>query len=100
MTDPPLPYAVLGGNLFGVSSFLLGLDDGATAGRLRLDVLVPVKGFKRCVDYQNGYGEFFLCLFLLLCVSPSAGAGMLFTMSCQQQKGRQIQRARLPLTSQ
>lgn len=45
----------LGGNLFGISSFLLGLDGGKTAGNLRLDALIPVKGFKRCVDLQNGY---------------------------------------------
>jgi hypothetical protein len=45
----------LGGNLLNVTSFLLGLDDGRTAASLRLDVLFPVKGFKRCVDYQNGY---------------------------------------------
>lgn len=43
------------GNLFGVTSFLLGLDGGATARKLRLDALIPVKGFKRCVDYQNGF---------------------------------------------
>ena len=45
----------LGGNLFGLTSGLLGLDGGATARNLRLDVLFPIKGYKRCVDYQNGY---------------------------------------------
>ena len=45
----------LGGNIFGISSFLLGLDDGKNAEALRLDALIPVKGFKRCVDYQNGF---------------------------------------------
>lgn len=43
------------GNLFGVTSALLSLDGGAAAGDLRLDVLVPVRGYKRCVDYQNGF---------------------------------------------
>jgi hypothetical protein len=47
----------LGGNLFGVTSFLLGLDEGKTAGNLRLDALVPVDGFKRCYDAQNGFGK-------------------------------------------
>jgi hypothetical protein len=47
----------LGGNLGGITSFLLGLDQGQLAGQLKLDVLVPVQGFKRCVDYANGYGE-------------------------------------------
>lgn len=47
----------LGGNLFGVTSFLLGLDGGKTAGSLRLDALVPVDGFKRCFDSQNGFGK-------------------------------------------
>lgn len=50
----------LGGNLFGITSFLLGLDGGNTAQQLHLDVLVPVKGYKRCIDYQNGYGTSWL----------------------------------------
>lgn len=48
--------AALGGNLGGISSWLLSLDGGATAARLHLDVLVPVLGFKRCLDVGNGYG--------------------------------------------
>jgi hypothetical protein len=47
----------LGGNLGGVTSFLLSLDGGVLAGRLKLDVLVPVRGLKRCVDAQNGFGR-------------------------------------------
>lgn len=43
------------GNLGGVTSGLLGLDGGAFAGDLRLDVIIPVKGFKRCVDYSQGF---------------------------------------------
>lgn len=43
------------GNFLGVSSFLLGLDDGRTAAKLRLDALIPVHGYKRCLDTQNGY---------------------------------------------
>lgn len=45
----------LGGNLFGMTSGLLGIDGGTFARSSRLDVLFPIKGFKRCVDYQNGY---------------------------------------------
>ena len=52
---------VLGGNLFGVSSALLALDGGKFADRTKLDRLIPVnvKGvaLKRCVDYDNGFGE-------------------------------------------
>jgi hypothetical protein len=48
--------AVLGSNLLGGTSLLLGLDGGRFAAQQRLDVLVPVRGFKRCVDYQNGFG--------------------------------------------
>lgn len=44
------------GNLGGVTSGLLGIDDGKTAASLRLDALFPVKGFKRCLDFQNGFG--------------------------------------------
>lgn len=49
--------AALGGNLGGVTSWLFGLDGGQLAGQLHLDVLVPVRGFKRCVDAANGFGE-------------------------------------------
>jgi len=42
------------GNFLGVTSVLLGTVPSA-ARSARLDVLFPVKGFKRCVDYQNGY---------------------------------------------
>ncbi|GLC42035.1 Thylakoid-anchored PsbP-like protein [Pleodorina starrii] len=45
----------LGGNLGGVTSWLLGLDGGELAGRLRADVLIPVRGAKRCVDYTYGF---------------------------------------------
>ena len=45
----------LGGNLLGVTSGLLGLDGGSFARRARLDVIFPIKGYKRCVDYQNGF---------------------------------------------
>jgi hypothetical protein len=43
------------GNLGGLTSGLLGLDGGAAAGRLRLDALFPVNGFRRAVDRQNGF---------------------------------------------
>ncbi|GIL59151.1 hypothetical protein Vafri_14071 [Volvox africanus] len=45
----------LGGNLGGITSWLLGLDGGELAGRTRADVLVPVRGAKRCVDYTYGF---------------------------------------------
>eukprot|EP00877_Chromochloris_zofingiensis_P014932 jgi/Chrzof1/9693/Cz04g12120.t1_PPD7[v5.2] len=45
----------LGGNLGGCTSFLLGLDGGNFAHQVKLDVVVPVKGFRRCVDYQYGF---------------------------------------------
>ncbi|KAF8072575.1 poc1a [Scenedesmus sp. PABB004] len=45
----------LGGNLGGVTSWLLGLDGGRLAARLHADVLVPVRGFKRCLDAANGF---------------------------------------------
>ena len=48
--------AALFGNLGGVTSGLLALDGGRLAGRARLDVIIPVGGFKRCADYDNGYG--------------------------------------------
>ena len=45
----------LGGNFLGVTSALLGRNP-ELAARLDLDVVVPVNGFKRCVDADNGYG--------------------------------------------
>ena len=61
-TLPPWPddrsfvCAALFGNLGGVTSGLLALDGGRLAGWARLDVIIPVSGFKRCADYDNGYG--------------------------------------------
>eukprot|EP00983_Pelagomonas_calceolata_P038468 1136804-Pelagomonas_calceolata.AAC.2 len=53
---------VLGGNLGGVTSVLLGLDDGRTARQLQLDALFPVNAeptpYKRCIDGTYGYGAF------------------------------------------
>uniref|UniRef100_A0A7S3QR45 PsbP C-terminal domain-containing protein n=1 Tax=Dunaliella tertiolecta TaxID=3047 RepID=A0A7S3QR45_DUNTE len=50
---------VLGGNLGGVTSVLLGLDDGRTARQLQLDALFPVNAeptpYKRCIDGTYGY---------------------------------------------
>jgi hypothetical protein len=53
-TDLP-PHAALGGNLGGLTSWLLGLDGGHTASSLRVDRIVPVLGFKRCYDAAYGY---------------------------------------------
>lgn len=48
--------AVLVSNLGGITGTLLGLDNGTLAAKLHLDVLYPVKGFKRCLDARNGFG--------------------------------------------
>lgn len=45
----------LGGNFLGVTSWLLSLDQGRLAHKSRIDVLIPVEGYKRCIDYDNGY---------------------------------------------
>jgi hypothetical protein len=50
--------AALGGNLGGVTSWLLGLDGGQLAAQLHADVLIPVLGYKRCLDADNGYGGY------------------------------------------
>eukprot|EP00873_Tetraselmis_striata_P014914 jgi/Tetstr1/435178/TSEL_002634.t1 len=42
-------------NFAGMTSGLLGLDGGKHARELRLDVLFPVGGFKRCLDKKNGF---------------------------------------------
>ena len=58
--DPPspLPFALaaLFSNFLGVTSLFLSADGGGFARSLRLDVLVPVRGFKRCFDSRNGFG--------------------------------------------
>eukprot|EP00955_Chlamydomonas_euryale_P039724 351491-Chlamydomonas_euryale.AAC.11 len=53
----PNPTTLLGGNLGGITTALLGLDGGAFAARTHLDVLVPVLGHKRCLDYSNGFAS-------------------------------------------
>ncbi len=37
---------------------MLGLDDGKLAEQLKLDIVVPVRGYKRCVDYSEQFGVF------------------------------------------
>ena len=49
--------AVLASNFGGITGGLLSLDGGKLAGRLKVDALFPVAGYKRCLDTQNGYGE-------------------------------------------
>lgn len=49
-------FAGLVSNFAGMTSGLLGLDGGKHARELRLDVLFPVGGFKRCLDKKNGFG--------------------------------------------
>ena len=48
-------FVALGGNLGGVTSALLSLDGGRVAAATGLDMVVPVKGFKRCRDTGNGF---------------------------------------------
>lgn len=55
--QPTPPAPALGGNLLGVTSWLLGLDGGQLAGRLKLDVLWPVRGSMRCYNPSKGYGK-------------------------------------------
>lgn len=45
----------LGADFLGVTRLLLSLLPQETVGRLRLDVLYPVGGFKRCFDSEDGY---------------------------------------------
>jgi hypothetical protein len=47
------------GNLGGLTSYLLSLDNGRTAAALRADVLIPVLGYKRALNKQTGYGGSF-----------------------------------------
>jgi hypothetical protein len=49
--------AALGGNLGGITSWLFSLDGGQLAASTRADIIVPVKGFKRCYDAGYGFGE-------------------------------------------
>lgn len=46
--------AALGGNFLGLTSGLLSLDGGRFAAKFYLDVLFPVKGYKRCVEDTFG----------------------------------------------
>ncbi|KAK9787468.1 hypothetical protein WJX73_010365 [Symbiochloris irregularis] len=46
---------VLASNLGGSTSSLLGLLPGNITRKFRLDVLYPRKGYKRCLDLQNGF---------------------------------------------
>lgn len=43
------------GNLGGISSFLLSLDGGDLAAKSRVDVLIPVGGYKRAYNTRTGY---------------------------------------------
>ena len=49
--------AVLISNLGGGTGFLLGLDGGQLAGKLKIDSLFPVRNLKRCINYQQRFGE-------------------------------------------
>ncbi|KAH9328454.1 hypothetical protein KI387_000562, partial [Taxus chinensis] len=44
----------LGGNLGGITTFLLGFEPDPSR-KLKLDVVYPVNGFKRCFDTTNGF---------------------------------------------
>ena len=43
--------AVLVSNLGGATGFLLGLDGGKTASKLKIDSIFPVRGLKRCIKH-------------------------------------------------
>lgn len=45
---------ILGGNLAGITSLLLGLDPSFSRGT-RADLIFPVKGFKRCLESNEGF---------------------------------------------
>ena len=49
--------AVLVSNLGGITGLLLGLDGGKTASKLKIDSIFPVQGLKRCINYQQRFGE-------------------------------------------
>ncbi len=49
--------AVLVSNLGGVTGLLLGTDGGQLAGKLKVDSIFPVRGLKRCINYQQRFGE-------------------------------------------
>lgn len=49
--------AVLVSNLGGSTGFLLGLDGGKLAAKLKIDSLFPVRGVKRCINYQQKFGK-------------------------------------------
>lgn len=63
--------AALGGNLGGITSWLLSLDGGQLAAALRADIVVPVNGFKRCYDAGYGFGECGVCY---LCVGTRSNS--------------------------
>ncbi|KAL3134028.1 Thylakoid-anchored PsbP-like protein [Trebouxia sp. C0010 RCD-2024] len=46
---------VLVSNLGGATGFLLGLDGGRTASKLKIDSIFPVHGLKRCINYQQKF---------------------------------------------
>lgn len=45
----------LGANFVGTTSALLGVLPSETLDYLKLDVLYPIRGFKRFVDKEDGY---------------------------------------------
>lgn len=55
-------FSAIGGNFGGLTSFLLSLDGGSLAAKLDADVLIPVKGYKRCVDRTFGFGKYLRCI--------------------------------------
>eukprot|EP01018_Ginkgo_biloba_P017860 Gb_28899 [translate_table: standard] len=47
-------FVALGGNLGGITSLLLGIDPEISRN-LKLDLVYPVNGYKRCIDTSNGF---------------------------------------------
>ncbi|KAA6421967.1 MAG: photosystem II reaction center family [Trebouxia sp. A1-2] len=46
---------ILVSNLGGGTGLLLGLDGGQLAGKSKIDSLFPVRGLKRCINYQQRF---------------------------------------------
>lgn len=46
---------ILVSNLGGITALLLGLDGGQIASKLKIDSIFPVRGLKRCINYQQRF---------------------------------------------
>lgn len=46
----------LGANFAGITSLILGVSPETGRG-LKLDVLYPIKGYSRCIETSEGFGQ-------------------------------------------